>query len=111
MPFFVKKEKKKLSTFLHFILESCTSSHDFNLMILLDLELLSWTSNCFFPQQVTGLIVKLCPRLCTISTRLNLGVSLVSLVITATGTDPQKDRGFLCSPSHTTTPLDPPLLP
>lgn len=53
---------KKAINLLHFILESCASSHGFSLMTLFDLELLFWTLNCFFSQQVTGLKIKLCPK-------------------------------------------------
>ena len=64
--------QKKLPAFLHFVLASCTSSHNFVLMIPFDLEHLSSTLNCLLPQQVTGLKFKASLKLCPVCSRLRL---------------------------------------
>lgn len=64
--------QKKLPAFLHFVLASCTSSHNFVLMIPFDLEHLSSTLNCLLPQQVTGLKFKASLKLCPVYSRLRL---------------------------------------
>ena len=64
--------QKKLPAFLHFVLASCTSSHNFVLTIPFDLEHLSSTLNCLLPQQVTGLKFKASLKLCPVCSRLRL---------------------------------------